>query len=116
MITRKILWFIGLALLGVLGVTWWAGSYPARVVIINQDAPVRDVKVATGGQEFVVGNLRAAETRVLSVPSGDFVTIEFEASGHRRWQSAEKIVPAQSMTMFIRDERIEMQRPRAKLR
>ncbi len=96
--------------------TWWAGSYPARVVIINQGALVRDVRVSTGGQEIVVGNLRAAETRLVTVPSGDFVTIEFEASRHRRWQSAEKVVPAQSMTVFIRDERIEPQRPQAKLR
>ncbi len=116
MISRKLLWFIGLALVGVLGVTWWAGSYPARVVIINQDALVRDVKVATGGQELTIGSLRPAETRVVSVPSGDLVTIEFEASRHRRWQSAEKLMPAESITVFIRDERIELQRPRANLR
>ena len=30
------LWFIGLALAGVLGVTWWVGSYPARIVVINE--------------------------------------------------------------------------------
>ncbi len=96
--------------------TWWAGSYPARVVIINQDALVRDVKVATGGQELAIGSLRPAETRVIHVPSGDVVTIEFEASRHRRWQSPEKLKPAESLTLFIRDERIELQRPRTKLR
>ena len=116
MISRKLLWFIGLALAGVLAVTWWAGSYPARVVIINQGTIARAVKVTTAGQEFLIGDLRPAETRVVTVPSGDFVTIEFDASRHRRWQSAEKIVPAQSMTLFIRDERIELQQARRKLR
>jgi hypothetical protein len=105
------LWFIGLALAGVLGVTWWAGSYPARVVIINQGALVHDLKVTTAGQEFALADLRPAETRVVSIPSGDYVTIEFDASRHRMWRSPEKIAPAQAMTVFIRsNERVEMQR------
>jgi hypothetical protein len=105
------LWFVGLALAGVVGVTWWAGSYPARVVIINQGVIVRDLKVTTASQEFALGDLRPAETRVLSVASGDYVTIEFDASRHRTWRSPEKIAPAQAMTVFLRsDERIEMQR------
>jgi hypothetical protein len=115
-ISRKLLWFIGLALAGVLAVTWWAGSYPARVVVINQGGFARAVTVATRGQEFRIGDLRPAETRVVSIPSGDRVTIEFENAKPRRWQSAEKIQPAQSMTVFIRDERIELQQPRRKLR
>jgi hypothetical protein len=104
------LWFIALALAGVLGVTWWAGSYPARVVIINQGALVRDLKVTTGGREFALGELHPSATRVVSVPSGDHITIDFDASRHRMWRSSEKIAPAQAMTVFIRsDERIELQ-------
>ncbi|HSP16050.1 MAG TPA: hypothetical protein VLV78_14995 [Thermoanaerobaculia bacterium] len=111
MISRKLLWFIGLALAGVLAVTWWAGSYPARVVVVNQGALARDVRITTAGQEFPIGNLRPAGTRVVTIPSGDFVTIDFEASRHRTWRSPEKIVPAQSLTVFIRGEQIDMKKP-----
>ena len=115
MISRKTLWFLALAFLAVLGVTWWAGSYPARLVVINQGVPVRDVRIRTAGQELAIGALRPAETRVARVPSGDYVTIEFDASQHRSWQSPGKTSPAQSMTVVIRpNERVDWnaQRPR----
>ena len=116
MISRKTVWFLALAFLAVLGVTWWAGSYPARVVVINQGgAAVRDVRIRTAGQELAVGALRPAETRIVTVPSGDRITIDFDASQHRSWQSPDKSSPAQSMTVVIRaNERIDWnaQRPR----
>ena len=101
------LWFIGLALAGVLGVTWWVGSYPARIVVINEGSLVRAIKVITSKHQFAVGDLRSGETRIVSVPSGDYVTIEFDASQHRRWQSPDKLAPAQSLTIIIRkNERV----------
>jgi hypothetical protein len=115
-ISRKLLWFIGLALAGVLAVTWWAGSYPARILVVNQGAVARGVKISTGGQEFPIGDLRPAETRVVKIPSGDFVTVECDSSRHLSWRSPEKTVPTQSLTVFIRGEGIEMQKPRTKLR
>jgi hypothetical protein len=115
-ISRKLLWFIGLALAGVLAVTWWAGSYPARVLVVNQGPIARHVKITTGGQDFPIGDLRPAETRVVKIPSGDFVTVECDSSRHLSWQSPEKAVPAQSLTVFLRSEGIEMQKPRMKLR
>ena len=116
MISRKTAWFLALAFLAVLGVTWWAGNYPARIVVMNLGADVlRDVRIKTAGQELAVGALRPAETKIVQVPAGDFVTIEFDASRHRSWQSPGKTAAAQSMTVAIRaNERIDWnaQRPR----
>ena len=108
MISRKTLWFLALAFLAVLGVTWWAGNYPARVVVINQGVTVRNLTIKTTGQELSIGELRPAETRVVKVSSGDYVTVEYDASQHRTWQSPEKIAPAQSLTITIRaNERVD---------
>lgn len=117
MISRKTLWFVALAFLAVLGVTWWAGNYPARVVVINQGVPVRALTVRSAGEAIAIGDLRPPETRVVKVPSGDYVTVDFEGSQHRTWQSPDRIAPAQSLTVTIRaNERVEWsggQRPRA---
>jgi hypothetical protein len=93
-------------------VSHWAGSYPARVVLINQGANLEGVKVSTAGDTFTIGTIRSGETRVVKVESGDYLTVEFDASKHRRWQSPEKIIPAQSLILNLRDEKVEIQ-PRA---
>lgn len=112
MISRKVVWFIVLGFLGVLAVSHWAGSYPARVVLINQGATVRGIRVSTAGDSFDIGTLQSGETRVVKIESGDYLTVEFEASRHRRWQSPDKIAPAQSLILNLRDEKVEIQ-PRA---
>lgn len=112
MISRKLAWFIALGILGVLAVAHWAGGYPARVVLINQGATVHGVKVSTAGDTFAVGTLQSGETRVLKIESGDYLTVEYEASRIRRWQSPEKISPAQSLLLNVRDDHIEIA-PRA---
>ncbi|HSP33661.1 MAG TPA: hypothetical protein VLU46_05035 [Thermoanaerobaculia bacterium] len=51
----------------------------------------------------------------MSVRSGDYVTIKFDASQHRSWTSPGKTLPAQSMTAVIRmNARVDWnpQRPR----
>jgi hypothetical protein len=108
-ISRKLLWFIGLAFLGVLAMTQWAGSYPARVVIINQGQNLSDLKVTTSGETFAIGSLQSGQTRVLKVEAGDYVRVEFAGTIPRRWQSPEKLAPAQSLILNIRDERVEIQ-------
>ena len=109
MISRKLVWFIALAFLGVLAVSHWAGSYPARIVLVNQGGNVDGVRVSTAGDTFAIGTIRSGETRVVKVESGDYLIVEFEASKHRRWQSPEKIVPAQSLILNLRDEKVEIQ-------
>jgi hypothetical protein len=37
MISKPFLYFIVIAVIVILGLSWWAGSYPARVTIINPD-------------------------------------------------------------------------------
>lgn len=110
MISRKLLWFIALAILGILAVSHWAGSYPARVVLINQGITLQGVKVTTAGDTLNVGRLQPGETKVLKIESGDYLTVEFDASRHRHWQSPDKIAPAQSLILNLRDERVEIQR------
>ncbi len=109
MISRKVLWFIVLGFLGVLAVSHWAGGYPARVVLINQGASVNGVRVSTAGSSFEIGTLPSGQTRVLKIESGDYVTVEFEGSRYRRWQSPDRIAPAQSLILDLRDEKVEIQ-------
>jgi hypothetical protein len=101
---------VGFGIVGVLVVSQWAGSYPARVTLINQGATVQGVKVSTAGDTVDVGTLQSGQTRVLKIESGDYLTVEFEASRHRRWQSPDKIAPAQSLILNIRDEKVEIQK------
>ncbi len=110
MISRKLLWFVALGIVGVLIVSQWAGSYPARVVLINQGATLQGVKVSTARHTIDVGTLHAGETRVLKIESGDYLTVEFEGSRHRRWQSPDKVAPAQSLILNLHDEKVEVQR------
>lgn len=108
MISRKLLWFIAVGFLGVLAVSRWAGSYPARVVLINQGTTLQGVKLTTSGDTFNIGPLQSGETRVVKIESGDYVTVQFDASRHRRWQSPDKVAPAQSLMLTLRDERVEV--------
>jgi hypothetical protein len=109
-ISRKLLWFVALGIVGVLIVSQWAGTYPARVVLINQGATLQGVKVSTARHTVNVGTLHAGETRVLKIESGDYLTVEFEGSRQRRWQSPDKVAPAQSLILNLRDEKVEIQR------
>ena len=112
MLSKKVIWAAALAFIGLLVVAQWAGSYPARVVILNQGGNVANVVVTAAGNRVEIGPLRSGETRTLKIESGDYVIVEYDASRHRRWQSPDKIAPAQSLILTIRDERVETQRPR----
>jgi hypothetical protein len=103
-ISRGLLWFIGLAVLALLVVAWWGSSYPAHLVVINQAATLRDVTVTSAGRQIVIGELRRGESRSVKLPSGDSVTVEFRSSQPRRWTSAEKTTPAQSLVVTISPE------------
>lgn len=103
------MWFIGAAFIGTLVVARWAGGYPARVVLINQGTTVQNVRVSAAGDSYDLGAMQSGETRVLKIESGDYVTVEYDASRHRRWQSPDKIAPAQSLILNLRDEHIEIQ-------
>lgn len=109
MISRKLAWFLGAAFVGTLVVAHWAGGYPARVVLINQGTTVQNVKVVAAGDSHELGAMQSGETRVVKIESGDYVTVEYDASRHRRWQSPDKIAPAQSLILNLRDDHVEIQ-------
>jgi hypothetical protein len=103
-ISRGLLWFIALALLALLAVTWWGGRYPARVVVMNQAGTLRDVTVTTGGRAVAIGERRRGESRSVGVPSGDYVTVDFHSAQPRHWTSIERTAPAQSLVITISPE------------
>ena len=90
----------------------------ATVLVVEDEEKLRrviELQLKTAGQDLAIGDLRPAETRVVQVPAGDYVTIEFDASQHRSWRSPDRTSAAQSMTVAIRaNERVDWnaQRPR----
>jgi hypothetical protein len=103
-ISRGLLWFIGLALLALLATTWWGSRYPATVLVMNQAATLRDVTLTTSGRAVAIGELRRGESRSVRVPSGDYITLDFRSSRQRHWTSIEKTNPAQSVAITISPE------------
>ena len=109
-ISKPLLWFLALAVLGILIVTWWAGGYPARVAIINQNFIARNIVLSAGGREFAIGAIRNGETRIVRVPSGETLEVRFTGSKPRRWRSPEPLAPGASVVVYIRaDERVDME-------
>jgi hypothetical protein len=109
-ISKPLLWFLAIAVLGVLIVTWWAGGYPARVAIINQNYSARNIVLLAGGREFNIGRIRGGETRVIKIPSGEPFELRFTASKPRVWRSPEPLPPGASAVIYIRaNERVDME-------
>jgi len=96
--------------LGVLIVTWWAGGYPARVAIINQNSNARDITLAANGRIVVIGRMAGGETRIVRIPSGEPLEVRFTATKPRVWRSPEPIPPGASIVIYIRaDGRVDME-------
>ncbi len=109
MISRKVLWFLALALAGVMAVTWWAGRYPARVAIINQAGALRNVTLYAGDEAFEIGEVQRGGTRTVVIPSGRLLTLRYTTSVERTWRSQKPASPAQSIVLTIRpNERVEV--------
>ncbi len=99
MFSRRTLFVVIAGFLGVLGVTWWAGSYPAQLTIINTSgADLRKVSVTSGDLQFEIATIANGEFRRFTLKSGRFVTIR--AAG-KTWMSEEKLAPAQSLVIYI---------------
>ena len=111
MISRKLGWFIALSFAGLLIITWWAGRYPARIVVINQTGPLRAVTLQAGGRRFEIGELRRGATHTLSIAPGQPIELRYTSSTERVWRSIEPIKPAQAVVLYIRpNERVEVRR------
>lgn len=107
MISKTLLWIIALSVLGLLAVSWWGSTLPARVVIINQAGTLRDVSVSIGDETLQIGELRRGESRAFSLRARGTVRLVYTASSRRTWQSHEQLRAGQSMVLTIRpNERV----------
>ncbi|HEX9608540.1 MAG TPA: hypothetical protein VF962_15030 [Gemmatimonadaceae bacterium] len=95
--------------MGILFVSWWAGAYPARVAVINQNAAVRDLVLLVGGRRIEIGEMRAGESRIVRIPSGEPLEVRFTGSRPRVWRSPETIPPGASVVLYLApDDRVMM--------
>lgn len=99
MISKPLLYFIVIAVFVILGLAWWAGSYPARVTVINNSgADLATVTVESNGQRVDLGTIINGGAKSAQLDPGDRVTIRF---GERSWTSEGKAAPAQSMIAYV---------------
>ena len=102
MISKRLLWFIGLSLAVLLALAWWGKRYPARVTIINASGlTISDVEVRSGEQRASTGPLPNGGSRSVTLTPGETVTIHFART---TWRSADELTPARAMVLYIRPE------------
>ena len=106
MISRPLLWFIALALLAILGISFWAGNYPARVTIINNSgADLTGLTLTSSAEHVTVAPVLNGSARTAQLRPGGKVTIRF---GSTSWTSADDLTPGRSLVVYVfPDGRIE---------
>ena len=99
---RKLLFSAAGVFITFIAVMFWVGSLPSRVTVINR-APrtLRDVVLSAGGRRVEWAELRANETRVVTMPSGEVIMLSFVGEHTRRWSSPQPIAPGQSLVLYI---------------
>lgn len=109
MISRKLIWFIAVVFAALLIITWFAGRHPARVAIINQAVPLRNVTLYAGEEPFDIGEVRRGETRTVVIPPGRYLELRYTTSSERVWRLHQKVAPAQALVLYVRpNERVEL--------
>src|SRR5213076_2270820 len=99
MISRRILWYIAIALAVLLGLAWWGKRYPARVTIINVSGEtLRDLEIRCGAQRVAAGSIPNGRTRSVTLQPGDAVVVHY---GRVTWRSAEELTPAGAMILYV---------------
>ena len=99
MISKPLLYFIVIAIVIVLGLAWWAGSYPARVTVINNSGTdIATVTVESKGQRVDLGTVISGGAKSAQLDPGDRVTIHY---GDKSWTSDAKLAPAQSLIAYV---------------
>lgn len=99
MFSRRTLFVIIAGFLGVMAMTWWAGSYPAQLTIINTSGgDLAKVSVTSGQTQFEIATIANGEFRRFKLASGQYVQIR---CGGKTWMSEEKLTPAQSLVVYI---------------
>ncbi len=99
MISRRLLWFIAIAVAVLLALSWWGRHYPARVTIINVSGEaLREVEIRSGAQRIAAGTIPNGRTRGVTLEPGDAVVVHF---GRTTWRSAEELTPARAMVLYV---------------
>jgi hypothetical protein len=102
MISKRLLWFIALALAALLVLAWWGHRYPARVTIINASGvALRDVEIRSGEQRVTTGAIPNGGTRSVTLEPGHTVVVHF---GRTTWRSADELAPAGAMVLYVGPE------------
>jgi hypothetical protein len=99
LISKRLIWFIALALAALLAMAWWGHRYPAHVTIINvSGSALRDVEIRSGEQRIAAGTIPNGGTRSVTLAPGETVTIHFERT---TWRSADELTPARAMVLYV---------------
>ena len=102
MISKRLLWFIAIAVAALLALAWWGRRYPARVTIINvSGVGLRGVEIRSGEQRVMAMTIPNGGTRSVALAPGDAVTIHF---GRTTWRSSEELTPARAMVLYVGPE------------
>ena len=112
--SRRVFWVIGAGVAAVLIMTWYVGTFPSRIVVINQcGRTLNEVSITANGRKRDFGQLRSGESRILSVPGGSEIELRFRGTEVRRWRSPSPPAPGQSLVLYVMPgERID---PRGRL-
>ena len=88
---------------------FYAGTYPGRVVLINQSGrTLMDIAVTSGGAKVEIDSMRSGETRSVSIAAGERIGVDFRGREPRHWQSPGALRPGQSMILYINvNERVD---------
>ena len=99
MISKRLLWFIGVALAVLLALAWWGRRYPARVTIINASGvALHDVEIRSGEQRVTTGAIPNGGTRSVTLEPGHTVVVHCRRT---TWRSPEELTPARAMVLYI---------------
>lgn len=99
MIRRPLLWFIAGALLVIIFIAWRAGTYPARVTILNSSgADLPSVMVTSGAQQVELGPLLNGVARSAQLDAGRVVTIR---TPDATWTSTSALTPGGAMLVYV---------------
>ena len=99
MISRLLLWYVGIAVAVLLAMAWWGQRYPARVTIINASGEaLHDVEIRCGEQRVAAGMIANGRARGVALQPGDHVVVHF---GKTTWRSPDVLTPARAMVLYV---------------
>jgi len=98
-ISRRGFIFIGVAIVGVIAVSYWGSNYPSRVTIINASgATLHNVTLEVKDERIELGTIENGATRSSEIHPGAPLVVHLD---EKRWTSGEKLEPAQALVLFV---------------